>query len=60
MPITKPYPTTTGVWSLKNGTGNGGCNLGAVKILFNFTGVGSGPKSYFNGVFDTLVVYLLP
>ncbi len=54
LPITRPYPTTSGVWSPTNGTGQSGCNLGAVKILFNFSGVGSGPKAYFNGVFDTL------
>jgi gliding motility-associated-like protein len=54
LPITKPYPTTPGVWSSKNGTGTGGCNLGALKMLFNFAGVGSGPKSYFRGVFDTV------
>jgi gliding motility-associated-like protein len=54
LPITKPYPVTAGVWSSKNGTGNDGCNLGAVKILFNFSGVGSGPKAYFKGVFDTV------
>ncbi|WP_242696442.1 PKD domain-containing protein [Longitalea luteola] len=53
-PITQPYPTTPGVWAARNGTGNVGCNLGAVKILFNFSGVGSGPKAYFNGNFDTV------
>ena len=54
LPITRPYPTTNGVWAPTNGTGNGACNLSAVKILFNFSGVGSGPKAYFNGVFDTV------
>jgi gliding motility-associated-like protein len=54
LPITKPYPTTNGVWASKNGSGSNGCNLGAVKIYFNFSGVGSGPKSYFKGVFDTV------
>jgi gliding motility-associated-like protein len=54
LPITRAYPTTPGVWSSKNGAGSNGCNLGAVKILFNFSGVGSGPKAYFKGVFDTV------
>jgi gliding motility-associated-like protein len=54
LPITKPYPVTAGVWSSRNGAGSNGCNLGAVKILFNFSGVGSGPKAYFKGVFDTV------
>ncbi|THU42016.1 PKD domain-containing protein [Niastella caeni] len=54
LPITRNYPTTPGAWSSVNGTGNNGCNLGAVKILFNFSGVGSGPKAYFNGMFDTV------
>jgi gliding motility-associated-like protein len=53
-PISKSYTTTPGVWAPRNGAGNNGCNLGAVKILFNFAGVGSGPKAYFNGVFDTV------
>lgn len=54
LPITKPYPVTNGVWSSTNGAGSNGCNLGAVKILFNFSGVGSGPKAYFKGLFDTV------
>jgi hypothetical protein len=54
LPITRAYPTTPGVWSSKNGAGSNGCNLGAVKILFNFSGVGSGPKAYFKGLFDTV------
>ncbi|SEP45455.1 gliding motility-associated C-terminal domain-containing protein [Niastella yeongjuensis] len=54
LPITKPYVTTAGVWAPKNGAGTGGCNLGALKILLNFSGVGSGPKAYFKGVFDTV------
>lgn len=53
-PITKAYPVTAGVWSSRNGAGTSGCNLGAVKILFNFSGVGSGPKAYFKGVLDTI------
>ncbi|HEY1200986.1 MAG TPA: PKD domain-containing protein, partial [Niastella sp.] len=54
LPITKNYPVTNGVWSPTNGAGSNGCNLGAVKILFNFSGVGSGPKAYFKGLFDTV------
>jgi gliding motility-associated-like protein len=54
LPITKPYVTTSGVWAPKNGAGTGGCNLGALKILLNFAGVGAGPKAYFKGVFDTV------
>ncbi|HEX6429272.1 MAG TPA: hypothetical protein VF008_16360, partial [Niastella sp.] len=53
-PITKPYMTTPGVWRPANGAGEQGCNLGALKITFNFAGVGSGPKAYFNGAFDTV------
>jgi gliding motility-associated-like protein len=54
LPITKSYPTTPGVWAPVNGAGRNGCNLGAVKIAFNFAGVGSGPRAYFRGVFDTV------
>jgi gliding motility-associated-like protein len=54
LPVTKPYVTTPGVWAPSNGSGSSGCNLGALKILLNFTGVGSGPKSYFKGVLDTV------
>ncbi|WP_242675425.1 DUF7948 domain-containing protein [Niastella koreensis] len=54
LPITKPYVTTSGVWAPKNGAGTGGCNLGALKILLNFSGVASGPKAYFKGNFDTV------
>ena len=53
-PVSSPYPTTPNAWSPGNGTGNKGCNLGAVKISFNFAGVGSGPKAYFNNAFDTV------
>jgi gliding motility-associated-like protein len=52
--VTRPYPITPGVIGPSNGTGNGGCNLSAVKIAFNFAGVGSGPRAYFNGVLDTV------
>jgi gliding motility-associated-like protein len=52
-PITRPFPVSPGVWGPNNPTGANGCNLAAVKIAFNFAGVGSGPKSYFNNVPDT-------
>jgi gliding motility-associated-like protein len=52
--ISVPYPITPGVWGPVNGTGTSNCNLAAAKIAFNFAGVASGPKSYFNGVPDTL------
>jgi gliding motility-associated-like protein len=49
------FPVTPGVVGPVNGAlASGGCNLAAVKIAFNFAGVGSGPKSFFNGVADTV------
>lgn len=51
--ITVPYPITPGVWGPVNGTGVQNCNLAAAKIAFNFAGVGSGPRAYFNGVPDS-------
>lgn len=53
-PVTRPFPTTSGVWGPVNGTGDFGCNLAAVKISFNFSGVGSGPKPFIGGVGDTV------
>ena len=54
------FPVSAGAWccsngySGANGTGNGAeCNLAALKIAFNFAGVGSGVSSYINGVYDT-------
>lgn len=52
--ITVPFPVTPGVWGPVNGTGSSNCNLAAAKIAFNFAGVAAGPKSYFNGVPDTM------
>jgi gliding motility-associated-like protein len=52
--ITVPFPITAGVWGPVNGTGTSNCNLAAAKIAFNFAGVGAGPRSYYNGVVDTL------
>jgi len=45
----KPFPTTTGVWSPRNGAGANGCNLAAIKIAFNFAGVAAGLKASVNG-----------
>ena len=53
-PITTPFPTTPGVWSPVNGTGGTECNLAAVKLAFNFAGVGSGPKAYIGTTQDTI------
>lgn len=47
------FPTTPGVWAPTNGTGNQHCNLAAIKIAFNFSGVGSAVQSSINGVKDT-------
>lgn len=56
LPITKPptspFPTTPGVWGPANLSGDG-CNLAAVKIAFNFSGVEAAPKAFINGVGDT-------
>ena len=49
-----PFPTTPGVWGPINPMGETGCNLAAVKISFNYSGVGSGPKPYIGGVQDTV------
>lgn len=47
------FPTTPGVVAPSNGAVPvQGCNLAAVKISFNFSGVGSGVKSAINGVTD--------
>ncbi|HEY4149533.1 MAG TPA: PKD domain-containing protein [Chitinophagaceae bacterium] len=53
VPITVPYLTTPGVVSPTNGTNGNGCNLGALKIAFNFAGVGAGVRASINAVFDT-------
>lgn len=54
------FPVTPGAWccssgfSGSDGTGNGAeCNLAALKISFNFAGVGAGASAYINGVRDT-------
>ena len=48
------FPTTPGVVGPVNGALPGGCNLAAVKISFNFAGVASGPRSFFNNVPDSV------
>lgn len=53
LPVTKPYPVSSGR-VIGPANGSSGCNLAAVKIAFNFAGVGSGPRAYFNGVIDTV------
>jgi gliding motility-associated-like protein len=52
-PITVPYYTTPNVVSPSNGTNGQGCNLGALKIAFNFAGVGAGVRAFIAGHFDT-------
>jgi gliding motility-associated-like protein len=52
-PVTVPYPVTPDAVARDNGAGDRGCNLGAVKIAFNFAGVGAGLRAYIDGVFDT-------
>jgi gliding motility-associated-like protein len=48
------FPTTPGVWAPLNGArANGGCNLAAVKIAFNFAGVSANLKSIINGRYDS-------
>ena len=42
--VTRPYPITPGAIAPVNGSE--GCNLGAVKISFNFAGVAAGPKAF--------------
>ena len=48
------FPTTANVWAPRNGTGSDGCNLAAVKIAFNFAGVGADPKSLIDGRYDSM------
>ncbi len=48
------FPTTPNVWAPRNGTGSDGCNLAAVKIAFNFAGVGADPKSLIDGRYDSM------
>ena len=43
-----PFPYTPGVWSPTNGAQ--GCNLAAIKIAFNFAGIGAGVLASVSGV----------
>ncbi len=54
------FPVTPGAWCCSSGftgadgTGSGAeCNLAALKIAFNFAGVGAGVTAAIGGVFDT-------
>ncbi len=42
------FPTTPGAYSTSNGSPN--CNLAAIKIAFNLTGIGAGVRSSIKGV----------
>lgn len=50
-PPRPPFPTTAGSWSEKNGSDR--CNLGMVKIAFNYSGVGAAPTATINGRRDS-------
>jgi gliding motility-associated-like protein len=51
------WPVSPGAWCCSSGyaaaTVGGGCNLGAVKIAFNYAGVGSSVKSLIDGKLDS-------
>jgi hypothetical protein len=51
------WPVTPGAWCCSNGLSasksGGECNLGMVKIAFNFAGAAAGVRAYINGVYDT-------
>ncbi|MGV3768287.1 MAG: PKD domain-containing protein [Chitinophagaceae bacterium] len=47
------FPGTAGSWSPQNGAGTRGCNLGMVKISFNYAGVGASPSAFINGRRDS-------
>lgn len=46
------FPTTAGVWSINNRSGN--CNQASVKIEMNFAGVGASVKATIDGNIDTI------
>ena len=49
-----PFPTTIGVWAPVSGVGTLGCNEAALKIAFNYAGVGAGLRVSTNGrLYDT-------
>lgn len=47
------FPTTPGVWSASNGSGN--CNQASVKIEMNFAGVGASVQASINAVINDTV-----
>jgi len=51
------WPVTPGAWCCSSGkaaaTGGGQCNLAALKIAFNFSGVASGVRAYLGVVLDS-------
>lgn len=50
FPITAGAVCCSNKWSGANGTGSGAeCNLAAVKIVFNYAGVGSGVRAFIEG-----------
>ncbi len=55
-PITVPFPITPGVVAPVNGAlgggGSGECNLAALKVQFEYDGVGAGVQSSINGVIN--------
>lgn len=48
------FPTTPGVVGPSNGAAPNGCNLAAVKILFNFAGVIAAPQVLYNNQVDSI------
>ncbi|MBC8033218.1 MAG: PKD domain-containing protein, partial [Chitinophagaceae bacterium] len=58
-PRGKPrWPVTSGAWCCATGwapASGGGCNLGALKISFNYSGVGVSVKSFLAGNLDSTV-----
>ncbi|MBC7904505.1 MAG: PKD domain-containing protein [Gemmatimonadaceae bacterium] len=51
--LNPPYLTTPGAVGPVNGAGQDGCNLGALKISFNYAGVDAGVRAFIGGAFDT-------
>lgn len=52
------WPVTPGAWCCNTGwapSSGGGCNLGALKISFNYAGVGASVRSFLDGNLDSTV-----
>lgn len=50
------WPVTPGAWCCSSGyapSSGSGCNLGMLKIAFNFAGVGSAVRAFINGSLDS-------